>query len=770
MNVMMKKISEYLVTHKEIKVISFDIFDTVLFRMVRKPEDVFEIVGKKAIEKNILPDYITPIIYKNIRIEAERKARMLKMEHENIDEVTLEEIVACLPQYCCKQKERLRSLEIQTEEELCYINPDMFDVFEYLKCSGKYKIIFISDMYLNAEKLKKIMKANGLSISENEKIYVSCDILKNKKSEELYKYVLNEQKINASEMLHIGDNYLSDIISAKEQNISTIFYDVISGEKYMALQMEQLRYGVLFPQVYSLRKYVASCIGNCEYEKEKWFQIGAMVMGPLMTGFAEWILDTAEKENIKRIFPLMREGKIISKLLLKAAEYRSFEFQIEPMYISRKAVFFPALKEWNEASFYKIFENTKGTVGAILDMFEIQDKKLELYRNEKLRDVHKIQIGHQSIKDYLKTVLLKKDVVETINKKIKNETEYMNKYLKQIDANERFITADLGMKGTMQKALTEILDDTKDEKKMVHLLMFGAYDILQKIVGNIDIRGYAANAGDNEDIAFCVVQRPHIWEQLLMCDDGTTIGYSQNGKPITKQISDIHDNHYQKISWCQDGMLSFQNEYLKLKKKGKKIDCESLSDAVNIAVRMIQLPTYDESVLLGNLQFDENYGVDSVEELCKKNTLEEIKKIGIDNFIQSSVPGQIPWIEGAITQVDASYYIDKVLVSSRSSYEQSIIRIVKQVINKKQKKVIVAGAGEAGRKMQKYLELYGITVEAFTDSNSKLQGNMINGIVIKRLDDDFESNCYVIASFAFAEEIKEQIIKLKGEQAIVCHC
>ena len=71
-------------------------------------------------------------------------------------------------------------------------------------------------------------------------------------------------------------------------------------------------------------------------------------------------------------------------------------------------------------------------------------------------------------------------VVETINKKIKNETEYMNKYLKQIDANERFITADLGMKGTMQKALTEILDDTQDEKKMVHLLMFGAYDILQK--------------------------------------------------------------------------------------------------------------------------------------------------------------------------------------------------------------------------------------------------------------------------------------------------
>lgn len=56
-------IKEELNIHKEVRVISFDIFDTLLFRMVRKPDAVFEIVGRKAVESGILPEHITPVVY-----------------------------------------------------------------------------------------------------------------------------------------------------------------------------------------------------------------------------------------------------------------------------------------------------------------------------------------------------------------------------------------------------------------------------------------------------------------------------------------------------------------------------------------------------------------------------------------------------------------------------------------------------------------------------------------------------------------------------------
>ena len=63
MNNLLTMILDGFKKHSNIKVISFDIFDTVLFRMVKKPTDIFEIAAKKAINKGVLPSYITPIIY-----------------------------------------------------------------------------------------------------------------------------------------------------------------------------------------------------------------------------------------------------------------------------------------------------------------------------------------------------------------------------------------------------------------------------------------------------------------------------------------------------------------------------------------------------------------------------------------------------------------------------------------------------------------------------------------------------------------------------------
>lgn len=78
MNNLLTKLIDELKKHNSIKIVSFDIFDTVLFRMVKKPTDVFEIAAEKAIKKGVLSYYMTPVIYKNIRREAEKQARKQK--------------------------------------------------------------------------------------------------------------------------------------------------------------------------------------------------------------------------------------------------------------------------------------------------------------------------------------------------------------------------------------------------------------------------------------------------------------------------------------------------------------------------------------------------------------------------------------------------------------------------------------------------------------------------------------------------------------------
>lgn len=761
MSGMLSKIQNELKKHNEIKVISFDIFDTILFRMVCKPADVFEIVGEKALERGYLAEYISPVIYRNLRIEAERKARDIKKEKCGSTEVILDEIIEALPDYCCNKKELLL-LELETEQDVCWLNPDIYEIMDFLGKHREYKVILVSDMYLTEEQINNILVNNGLVTDILEKIFVSCENKADKKSGSLFTEIIKEMNIKPCELLHIGDNFQSDMASAKNIGINTLLYDVISSDIYSEFVMENIKYGRLCKELYALRRYAADKGNAYEGEKKEWFQYGAMIMGPLMTGLSEWVLDIAEKEKINNIYPLMREGMIISRLLNQAKEYRETKVCVQPVYVSRKAVFLPGIKVWNEDNYYKIYEIKQGTIGAVLDMFGLSDSELNKYREINLVDCGKIKIGNCALTDYLKQYLLSESVSEKIQYIIDKECERFDKYLNSLNVNERFITVDLGMKGTMQEALSKYLRKENEYRDIIHLLIFGNYKNIYKLMENIDIRGYAGSSGSNEDITFEVAKKPHIWEQLLMCDKGTTIAYDEDGMPITKNIDGIGKEQFEKINWCQEGILNFQKEYLELqKRKGIRISISPV-EAAKIAMRVINFPMKKEADMLGNIYFDENFGMNTVKKLCPKEFVDEVKSLGPENFMEKIVPGDVPWIEGVITHVCPTYYIDRVFEQRLSEYEYFVYKIVKQVLNDNIKDVVVSGAGEMGRMMKMFLSLYNINVESFTDGNPKMQGNIIEGIPIKSISDTFISDNYVIASFAYADEIEDEIIRIKG--------
>ena len=78
--------------NKEVKVVSFDIFDTLLRRKCGAPTDIFTLVAKTAIERNI-PIKSDPETFRNSRIFFEKKARL----QSPYQDITLPEIYACSP-------------------------------------------------------------------------------------------------------------------------------------------------------------------------------------------------------------------------------------------------------------------------------------------------------------------------------------------------------------------------------------------------------------------------------------------------------------------------------------------------------------------------------------------------------------------------------------------------------------------------------------------------------------------------------------------------
>ena len=121
---------------KRFEYVSFDVFDTLLFRSVSDYRLVFDIVSLKYYEKykKRIDDF------KNIRMHAESLARANNVGREITlemiyDNISLDDI----------DKSELMNIECNVEENICLPNSLMIDILNWCKINKK-KIVIISDI------------------------------------------------------------------------------------------------------------------------------------------------------------------------------------------------------------------------------------------------------------------------------------------------------------------------------------------------------------------------------------------------------------------------------------------------------------------------------------------------------------------------------------------------------------------------------------------------------------------------------------------------
>src|SRR5262245_15964998 len=64
-----------MIVDRSCSVLSLDIFDTVLWRRVPRPTDVFAILGARLREAGRCPSWVTDATFRRMRINAEQQAR-----------------------------------------------------------------------------------------------------------------------------------------------------------------------------------------------------------------------------------------------------------------------------------------------------------------------------------------------------------------------------------------------------------------------------------------------------------------------------------------------------------------------------------------------------------------------------------------------------------------------------------------------------------------------------------------------------------------------
>ena len=493
-------------------IISFDIFDTLILRNIFQPTDIFRILAKFAKDEFDIDDFFQK------RVEGEKKARD-KVKNSEAD---FQEIYDEVEKLCGCNIEKIKQMELQLEMEFSVINPYMMEIWKYAS-EKKKTIIFISDMYLSSDFIKKLLKKNGYKV---EHLYVSNEYRKNKGSKELYELVGQELNCKKTNWLHIGDNEYSDYKQAKEFGINAYHYKNVStyyeGTKELSIS-ESVLIGIQNNYLYN------------GIQENYWNKFGAKNAFPIYFGFAKWLYDLTKEED--NLFFLARDGYIIKKIYDMFCKMDENTIFTNYIYVSRKVLQLPLLGTMPELD---------KVIRQLTDRTELDGEitlRETLYKVG-IRDMDKAEkymnaFGFLNLDEIVspeKLYMAQNLIVKLsgeVRKYFSDKRKLLERYFEQEKVNcwNKLNVMDVGWKGSSQEVIEKILG------KDVIGYYFGTADTLSRNKF-CTMYGWIFDDWNPTTVASEVYRYINMYELLFSAPHGSTIDYKEENEKIIPVLND----------------------------------------------------------------------------------------------------------------------------------------------------------------------------------------------------------------------------------------
>jgi LmbE family N-acetylglucosaminyl deacetylase/FMN phosphatase YigB (HAD superfamily) len=530
------KILEAMISPPEIRVVVFDIFDTLLVRPLLNPESTKAIIARRA-GGDVARAYLAA------RVRAEVEARQQAGRDVGLDAIY--EKLAEITDLSSEAIAELRLLEEAVECDVVARREDAVRMFRYAQAQGK-RIVLASDMYLTRSTIESVLRNNG--IDGWDALYLSSDIGLRKDSGELYRHILACEHVSPAEVLVIGDNEHSDIqipekmgfqyyhvlrpveVARALPRLSELVEDVLASQSLDA----ELTLGLLvranFSPLFFPRFDPANLVPTSAWA------IGYTILGPLTLSFVQWLTATALSDGIERLYFLAREGQFLKTVYDRWSQHYITAPESDYLVLSRRAITVPAiasLDDIEDLARIRYFPNDIRSFfyeryGLNLNIDEIahywpKGEPLEI-RNE---DIEHIKVLLQTL-------------TERILAQAYDEREGLLAYLEHMGLTDdtRCAVVDIGYSATIQERLNRLL------KREVH----GYYMATDKraesvsLKHNVITRGCFAHFADATHEAPAVYRLSFTLEKLLSADEAQIIRYrlGNEGQILSEQRPKSH--------------------------------------------------------------------------------------------------------------------------------------------------------------------------------------------------------------------------------------
>lgn len=568
-------------------VISFDIFDTLIFRAVERPDNVFEILEA---ENGILG-------FAKARRDAERMARSQK------DEVSLRDIYKILSVKFGLEIDSGVSKELETEMKICFANPYMKELYDWLVEKEK-RIIAVSDMYLSEQMIRKLLEKCGYK--KFEKVYVSSDYSFSKKDGKLQKMIKTELGENLK-YVHLGDNQETDIEGSKSAGWDALYYRNVAelGHHYRRSEMKSLASAVY-------KGLVNSKLHSGYMNRDSYYELGYAYGGILASGYSQFLKKKAKELEIDQFIFLARDGYLLHQLWKKQDE----DIKHDYIPFSRFAGYQITMeRNWSQFIRHCVIPHIDSSPKECLrDIIEICDmpylrkyfKDYELVETQ-LFDVNVVEKIEQIFEDHIKEILQYYEPMEWAT------AEYLKNVLGE---HKRICVVDIGWQGSGANCLKYFLEKKCQLDVTIYGALLGASksSSVNIAVSSGNLHSYLFSPQYCREVMNCFLGKETESKYCMLLME---ILFTENAPSFLryeKQEDDkillrygLPEHNEAILNSIQNGILDFCKDFWKLEQKFPAILNLSGYEAFMPIRSLMENKKYCLE-LLGDYEIDENSG------------------------------------------------------------------------------------------------------------------------------------------------------------------
>lgn len=557
----------------KVKIISFDVFDTLLIRKIDPPDEVKKIISKNVERAGLLDIPADELL--TLRGTCEEKLRRAAQDNNYDPECSIREIMDSVARELGTNGdvvEKLVEIEMKVEDALTSPMPGIKNVLSQLK--NNYRLIAVSDTYLPLEVIERLLTSAGLSVYF-ERIYCSCEYKLNKGSGRLFMNILEKEEISADELVHIGDNVISDYFIPRNLGINSVllYEDWNLNRRNLLKKLQDLENKSDFWKGFSFLNKIQSAEKEkviTNFPESEYYDWGKNTVGPLLTLYIHFVIDEIRNERIERVYFVARDGFILQKIFNILSD-KIYAGNINPphyIYLSRYTSYIASIRNFSKRELELALFGDNMSVKDVMN-------RLGLGASEEVNDIllkYNINasenLSYPRLKKTIKTLITKPDFNKILTKHSREMRKLLEKYLRQegvfSSRDGRVAMVDIGWLGTIQSCIEHSFSDIEDFPSIT-----GYYLALNPPLFDLSVNkkglicDYRYSTPDERAMIFF----REALEFPCRPDHGATIGYEEKEDGTISPI--FADNPHEKkitphIRNIQKGIIDFAEEYANL--------------------------------------------------------------------------------------------------------------------------------------------------------------------------------------------------------------